>query len=112
MDRSWPGAGAWLVCGVSGSQNSRVALRWALREAHRRDARLMAVRVWSGGGAAARAACEQDLVATVRAAARDTGVHGRTWVRLLDGDPDRVLTALADQADLLILGSHEAFRGG
>jgi nucleotide-binding universal stress UspA family protein len=112
VDGSWPGADAWLVCGVSGSPNSRAALRWALREAAERDAKVMAVRVWAGGAAAARAECERDLVATVRAAVQDTGVRGRTWVRLLDGDPDGVLAALAEEADLLVLGSHEVSHGG
>ncbi len=109
---TWPGHGPWLVCGVSGSAASRAALRWALREALRREARLVAVRVWTGGSDAARDASGRDLVATVADAVRDTGIRGRTWVRLVEGDPDRVLTALAEEADLLVLGSHRVPAAG
>ncbi|MCO7222021.1 universal stress protein [Klenkia sp. PcliD-1-E] len=96
----------WVICGVSGSASSRAALRWALREAQDRDAPLMAVRVWPGGGARTRARAERDLVELVVGAVRATGVHGRTWVRLVEGDPRAVLAALGDSADLLVLGSH------
>lgn len=95
-----------IVCGVSGSRASRAALRWALGEAERRDARLTAVRVWPGGSARARARCEAELVAVVRAAVEVTGVRGRTWVQVVEGDPRAVLSALGDDADLLVLGSH------
>ncbi|MEI4272176.1 universal stress protein [Klenkia sp. LSe6-5] len=103
---AWSHPGPWLACGVSRSAASRAALRWALLEADRRDARLVAVRVWTGGSSAARSACERDLVATVSAAVHDTGVRGRTWVRLVDGDPHLVLAALSEEADLLVLGAH------
>ena len=100
-----------IVCGVSGSRASRAALRWALGEAERRDARLTAVRVWPGGGGPSRERCEQELVALVRAVVRQTGVHGRTWVQLVDGDPRSVLDALGEDADLLVLGAHRPATG-
>ncbi len=106
MGRTWDDD--WVVCGVSTSRASRAALRWALLEAQRRDTRLLAVRVWPGGGARARARSARGLVDTVRAAVRETGVRGRTWVVLVDGDPRQVLAELGDTAALLVLGAHRA----
>lgn len=106
MGRTWDDD--WVVCGVSTSRASRAALRWALLEAQRRDTGLLAVRVWPGGSARARARTARGLVDTVRAAVRETGVRGRTWVVLVDGDPRRVLADLGDTAALLVLGDHHA----
>ena len=98
--------GPLLVVGVSESAASRAALRWALREAQRRDGRVAAVSVWPGDDPTTRQAREQALVAVVRQAVEDTGVRGRTWVRLLQGQPPVVLLTLARQADVLVLGTH------
>src|SRR3954466_3014460 len=57
------------------------ALVWALQEAQRRDAHLLAVTVWSGDPAdedEGRAEMEQALTAMVLRAVQETGVHGRT----------------------------------
>jgi len=79
---------------------------WAMREAERRDGTVLAVTVWDGGPDAERTGREAELVARVRAAVEETGVHGRTQVQLVAGPVAEVLTALAERADVLVLGQH------
>jgi hypothetical protein len=81
-------------------------LLWALREADRRDGRVLAVTVWAGGAEEERADREAELVARVRNAVEETGVHGRTECQLIAGPVASVLTALSEQADVLVLGQH------
>jgi nucleotide-binding universal stress UspA family protein len=96
----------WLVVGVGSTRESRGALLWALREAERRDGSVLAVTVWPGGTDADRRTAEDELLARVRAAVEQTGVHGRTQVQLLAGPVAEVLTALSEEADVLVLGQH------
>jgi hypothetical protein len=96
----------WLVVGVGPTAESRGALLWALREADRRDGTVLAVTVWAGGPEEVRAAREAELVARVREAVEETGVSGRTQVQLVAGPVAAVLTALSEQADVLVLGQH------
>jgi nucleotide-binding universal stress UspA family protein len=98
----------WLVVGVGTSPESRGALLWALRDAERRDGTVLAVRVWAGGSDGDRRAAEADLVARVRAAVEETGVRGRTQFQLLDGPVADVLTAISEDADVLVLGQHHS----
>ncbi|MFQ1002418.1 universal stress protein [Modestobacter sp. SSW1-42] len=104
------GTRPWIVVGVGPTEESRGALLWALREAERRDGTVLAVTVWDGGPEEERAAREADLVARVRDVVEETGVHGRTRVQLVAGPVAEVLTALADRADVLVLGQHHAPR--
>ncbi|MCZ2812069.1 universal stress protein [Modestobacter sp. VKM Ac-2979] len=96
----------WLVVGVGGTQESRGALLWALHEAARRDGTVLAVTVWNGGSETERAEREAELVARVREAVEETGVRGRTQVQLVAGPVAEVLTALSEEADVLVLGQH------
>jgi hypothetical protein len=87
-------------------------LLWALREAQRRDGTVLAVTVWEGGPADERAVRETELVARVREAVEETGVHGRTQVQLVAGPVAAVLTALSEAADVLVVGPHHLAGGG
>jgi len=86
------------------------ALLWALREAERRDATLLAVTVWSGdptqldeGGAE----MEEALTATVEQAVAETGVHGRTRVAAVTFPVTVAEVAARAGAELLVLGAEE-----
>ncbi len=105
----WDGTGEpWLAVGVCESGASQAALRWALLEAQRRDARLLVVSVWTGGTVEEQRVREAWLLSVVRHAVAVTGVRGRTWLQLVVGEPSTVLWALAEEADLLVLGDHAA----
>ncbi|MGY1704818.1 universal stress protein [Geodermatophilus sp. SYSU D00697] len=101
----------WLVVGVGPSAESHGALLWALREAERRNGRVLAVTVWSGGPEVARAAEEARLLERVRRAVEETGVHGRTLAELVAGPVAEVLTAFAAGSDVLVLGEHHSEPG-
>jgi hypothetical protein len=109
-----PGPGAavprdgrpWIVVGVGPTRESRGALLWALREAERRDGTVLAVTVWDGGPEEERAAREDELLGRVRDVVAETGVRGRTRVQLVAGPVADVLTALSQEADVLVLGQH------
>jgi len=96
----------WLVVGVGPTAESHGALLWALREAARRGGTVLAVTVWDGGPEAERVAREAELESRVRNAIEETGVHGRTQLQLLTGPVAAVLTAIAQDADVLVLGQH------
>jgi hypothetical protein len=100
------GGRPWIVVGVGPTRESRGALLWALREAERRDGTVLAVTVWDGGPAEERAAKETELVGRVTDAVAETGVRGRTRVQLVAGPVADVLTALSEEADVLVLGQH------
>src|SRR3954470_24117217 len=86
------------------------ALMWALREAERRDATLLAVTVWAGDpaqpdeGVAQR---EQPLAAIVERAADETGVHGRTRIAAVTHPVTISDVAARTGAELLVVGSEE-----
>ena len=87
------------------------ALLWAMREAERRDADLLAVTVWPGDPAQPDEGCaemEEALSAMVARAAEETGVHGRTSVGVVTSPVTVADVAARTGADLLVLGSEEA----
>ena len=87
------------------------ALVWALQEAQRRDAHLLAVTVWSGDPAEpdeGRAEMEQALTAMVKRAVEETGVHGRTRVGVVTQPVTITDVAARTGAELLVLGSEGA----
>ncbi len=108
-----------IVVGVSGSQASARALRWAASAAARLDARLKIVLVWRIDPRAyyAPAGSQEEydrhleraasgLAATVRAALGPGALD--TTIQVLQGIPERVLVEESTGADLLVLGSASA----
>ena len=86
------------------------ALVWALKEAERRDAVLIAVAVWPGDPSQAdegSAEMEQALAAMVQRAAEETGVHGRTRVGVVTSPVTVEEVAVSTGAELLVVGSEE-----
>jgi nucleotide-binding universal stress UspA family protein len=105
----------WLVVEVDGSVAGHGALVWALREAARREATVVAVCVLDepGGdpleGSArvlqrARFSAHDLLEAQVLRAIAETGVHGRTRTAVLDRPVFEALTAATRGADLVVVG--------
>jgi hypothetical protein len=87
------------------------ALLWALREAQRRDAVLLAVTVWAGDPAQpdeGRAEMEQALTAMVERGVDETGVHGRTRVAAVTAPVTVRDVAVSTGAELLVRGSEQA----
>jgi nucleotide-binding universal stress UspA family protein len=87
------------------------ALLWALREAERRDALLLAVTVWPGDPAQpddGRAEMEQALTAMVQRAVQETGVRGRTRVAAFTHPVTLTDVAVSTGAELLVMGADEA----
>jgi nucleotide-binding universal stress UspA family protein len=114
-----------IVVGVDGSEPSREALRWAAAEARLRDARLVAVHVWTfvpptpigepgmipmppgdyaGQLEAERAAAQAELEEALAGAFPD-GTSGEIETKLAEGDAAEQLAAEATGADLLVVGS-------
>jgi nucleotide-binding universal stress UspA family protein len=86
------------------------ALLWALREAERRDAVLLAVTVWPGDPTQpdeGRSEMEQALAAMVGRAAQETGVRGRTRVAAVTHPVTISEVAARTGAELLVMGSEE-----
>lgn len=102
------------VVGVDGSATSTAALRWAVGQAALTGARVRAVAAWLyttafEPGVVRRSAA--DLVAGHRksllelvGSVREPGVEVTS--ELVEGDPAEVLLDAANEADLLVLGSH------
>jgi nucleotide-binding universal stress UspA family protein len=86
------------------------ALLWALREAQRRDATLLAVTVWPGDPAQRDegvAEMEEALTAMVERAVAETGVHDRTRVAAVTHPVTVRDVAARTGAELLVVGSEE-----
>jgi nucleotide-binding universal stress UspA family protein len=86
------------------------ALLWALREAERRDAALLAVTVWPGDPAQPDegiAEMEEALTAMVERAVAETGVHGRTRVAAVTHPVTVREVASRTGAELLVVCSEE-----
>jgi hypothetical protein len=86
------------------------ALLWALREAERRDATLLAVTVWSGDPTLpdeGLAEMEQALAAMVERAVDETDVHGRTRVAAVTHPVTVSEVAARTGAELLVVCSEE-----
>ena len=106
----------WLLVEVDGSTSRLGALVWALREAARREATVLAVTVLDddqdhplGAGrppsATAQAAALQLVEAQVLRAIAETGVHGRVRTAVLERPVFEALDAAAMGADLVIVGA-------
>jgi nucleotide-binding universal stress UspA family protein len=107
----------WLVVEVDGSAATHGALVWALREAARREATVVAVTVLdepdghplAGTGrlpARAHLAAHDQLEARVLRAIAETGVHDRSRTAVLDRPVFEALTAATRGADLVVVGAH------
>jgi nucleotide-binding universal stress UspA family protein len=105
----------WLVVEVDGSVAGHGALVWALREAARREATVVAVSVLQapdgdpldGSGRVqvrAHLAAHYRLEAQVLRAIAETGVHGRTRTAVLERPVFEALTAATHGADLVVVG--------
>lgn len=105
----------WLLVEVDGSPAGHGALLWALREAARREATVVAVCVLEapegdpleGTGRVplgAHSAAHDRLEAQVLRAIAETGVHGRTRTAVLDRAVFDALTAATHGADLVVVG--------
>ena len=105
----------WLVVEVDGSVAGHGALVWALREAARREATVVAVAVLKdpegdpleGSGRVlvrAHLAAHDRLEAQVLRAIAETGVHGRTRTAVLERPVFEALIAATQGADLVVVG--------
>jgi nucleotide-binding universal stress UspA family protein len=106
----------WLVVEVDGSPATHGALVWALREAARREATVVAVSVLDepegdplgGSGRVpvhAHLAAHDQLEARLLRAIAETGVHGRSRTAVLDRPVFEALTAATRGADLVMVGA-------
>jgi len=105
----------WLVVEVDGSTAGHGALVWALREAARREATVVAVCVLDAPAGdplegssrvlmRAQFAAHDRLEARVLRAIAETGVHGRTRTAVLERPVFEALTAATRGADLVVVG--------
>jgi hypothetical protein len=105
----------WLVVEVDGSSAGHGALVWALREAARREATVVAVCVLEApagdpldGSSRVlhrdRHSAHDRLEAHVLRAIAETGVHGRTRTAVLERPLFEALTAATHGADLVVVG--------
>ena len=106
----------WLIVEVDGSPAGHGALVWALREAARREATVVAVSVLDepdddplGGFSRvqirAQLAAHDQLEARTLRAIAETGVHGRSRTAVLARPVFEALTAATRGADLVIVGA-------
>lgn len=102
-----------ITAGIDGTEESLAALGWAAREAVRRDLPLRVVHAWrfEAGGAVDtgdRATQEQwvrDAVGEAARAVRERHAELAVTTDVLEGDPVETLTAVAAEAEMLVLGS-------
>jgi nucleotide-binding universal stress UspA family protein len=105
----------WLVVEVDGSSAGHGGLVWALREAARREATVVAVAVLEDPDGdpldgAGRVRIREQLAAHDRLEARvlraiaETGVHGRTRTAVLERPLFEALVAATRGADLVVVG--------
>jgi nucleotide-binding universal stress UspA family protein len=114
-----------IVVGVDGSTLGITAVKWAIDEAARRGCRVEAVTAWHSDPTTAglsRADIVQlrprdEVIAAQSKLLADTvtdAAEGRTDVEitqhLVEGRPGPALVRVAEQADLLVVGSHGANR--
>ena len=106
----------WLIVAVDASPAAHGALVWALREAARRDATVLAVSVVDEGDGdplggdrpslGRREAAHDVVAAAVFRAIAETGVQGRTRTAVLERAVFEALTAATRGADLVLVGPH------
>jgi nucleotide-binding universal stress UspA family protein len=99
-----------LVVDVRPSACGYSALLWALQEAERRDARLLAVTLYAGDPGEpdeGLPAMAEALEALVRRAVEETGVHGRTRFAVVPTPVTITEVAQLAGAELLVVGSEE-----
>ena len=99
-----------VVVDVQPSACGYAALVWALREAERRDGRLLAVTLWAGDPGEPDEGCAamgEALEATVRRAVEETGVHGRTRIAVVTAPATLREVAELAGAELVVVGSEE-----
>lgn len=107
----------WLVVTVDDSAGSYGALVWALREAARREATVVAVAVLDEAeddvlGSGSRpprrtlAGAQERVEAQVLRAIAETGVHGRARTAVLERPIFDALTSAAGGADLVLVAPH------
>jgi nucleotide-binding universal stress UspA family protein len=103
---------ARILVGVDGSEASLDALRWAVGLADRAGGKVTAVHAFAPGAAelspdyatVLRAEAERRLTGWCAAATRPGSVESL----MVDGDPDALLSAAAEHADLLVVGTSGA----
>ena len=105
----------WMIVEVDGSPGAHHGLVWALREAARREATVVAVAVLDAPAGdplegssrvlvRAQLAAHDRLEAQVLRAIAETGVHGRTRTSVMDRPLYEALTAATRGADLVVVG--------
>jgi nucleotide-binding universal stress UspA family protein len=103
-----------VVVGFDGSPHALAALQWALGHL-RRSARVTAVRVYTSEAVAgdpsspssesSTVAAHRELECEVAAVLTDFHTHPEVELLVVAGDPRAALRAVADDADLLVIGS-------
>ncbi len=97
-----------VVVGVDGSDGARAALRWAVREAHRRGGSVQAICAWRwdlpvpGNRRVAEELLEHEIESLPRFTHTDVPIA----LEAAEGRAAEVLVEAARGADLLVLGSH------
>ena len=106
----------WLIVELDGSASSHGALIWALREAARREATVVAIGVLDAPEGGPLAGADRNalraqldvhdrLEAQVLRAIAETGVHGRSHTAVLPRPVFDALAAAARGADLVFVGA-------
>jgi nucleotide-binding universal stress UspA family protein len=106
-----------IVVGVDGSQGSRMALRWAVAEAHRSGGAVEAVTAWYWEGADGamlavtnpreqKQHADRISAAQVDAVIAEFGSGTPIAREVVEGVPVRVLIEASQHARMLVLGSH------
>jgi nucleotide-binding universal stress UspA family protein len=106
----------WLLVAVDADPSSHAALVWALQEAARREATVVAVSVCdesvsdddieAGWPGAAHGPLLAELDARVRAASTEAGVRPRVRTAVLDAHVFEAFAGAARGADLVVVGTH------
>ena len=104
-----------IVAGVDGSASSRLALHWALGQAAATGSRVQALSCWEVPAGAAGLAVYEDVdlsrptrelaEGAVEEARQEQQAEVEVEVLVVEGYPARVLTEVARDAELLVVGS-------
>ncbi|GAB3354136.1 universal stress protein [Modestobacter lapidis] len=103
----------WLLVAVDADPSSSTALVWALREAARREATVVAVSVRADAAGddllverPGHGALLAELDARVRAASAEAGVQPQVRTAVLDAQVFEAFAGAARGADLVVVGTH------